>query len=228
MSANSRAIRVVIVDDQTAVREGLATMLDLLDDVTVVGTAAGGEQALAAVAEHHPDVVLMDLNMPGMDGVTATRRLAAEHPGTRVVVLTTYADDSSVLSALRAGALGYLTKEAGRLEIDRAIQAAAAGQAILDPDVQRRLVAAAAEPTPAPAPGAGTQPRTAALPDGLTAREGEVLALIAGGLTNREIAAQLYVSEATVKTHINNLFAKAHLRDRAQAVRYAYEHDLVR
>jgi DNA-binding NarL/FixJ family response regulator len=127
MSADSRAIRVVIVDDQTAVREGLATMLDLLDDVTVVATAAGGEQALAAVAEHHPDVVLMDLNMPGMDGVTATRRLVADHPGTRVVVLTTYADDSSVLSALRAGALGYLTKEAGRLEIDRAIQAAAAG-----------------------------------------------------------------------------------------------------
>ena len=227
MSANSRAIRVVIVDDQTAVREGLATMLDLLDDVTVVATAAGGEQALAAVAEHHPDVVLMDLNMPGMDGVTATRRLVADHPGTRVVVLTTYADDSSVLSALRAGALGYLTKEAGRLEIDRAIQAAAAGQAILDPDVHRRLVAAAAEPTPAPGTPTGTS-RAGALPDGLTAREGEVLTLIAGGLTNREIAAQLYVSEATVKTHINNLFAKAHLRDRAQAVRYAYEHDLVR
>jgi DNA-binding NarL/FixJ family response regulator len=221
MSAPDRAVRIVIVDDQTAVREGLATMLDLLPDVTVVATAAGGEQALAAVAEHRPDVVLMDLTMPGMDGVEATRRVVADHPASRVVVLTTYADDASVLAALRAGALGYLTKEAGRLEINRAVQAAAAGQAVLDPDVQRRLVAAA---TP---PAAATAAR-GALPDGLTTREGEVLALIAGGLTNREIAAQLYVSEATVKTHINNLFAKAHLRDRAQAVRYAYDHDLIR
>ncbi len=212
-------VRILVVDDQTVVREGLATMLDLLPDVTVVATATGGTEALRLVAEHHPDVVLMDLHMPGMDGVEATGRIRAEFPGSRVVVLTTYADDESVLAGLRAGALGYLTKEAGRTEIARAVHAAAAGQAVLDADVQRRLVAAA---RPAPAPAAA---RTD-LPDGLTAREGEVLTLIGGGLTNREIAAQLYVSEATVKTHINNLFAKAHLRDRAQAVRYAFDHGL--
>lgn len=218
-------IRIVVADDQTAVREGLATMLDLLPDVTVVGTAADGEQALRQVAEHAPDVVLMDLHMPVLDGVGATARVGAEHPGTRVVVLTTYADDASVLAALRAGALGYLTKEADRLEIGRALHAAAAGQAVLDPDVQRALVAAAGRGEPAAPAGA---PAGDALPDGLTAREGEVLALIAAGLSNREIAAELYVSEATVKTHINNLFAKAGLRDRAQAVRYAYQHDIGR
>ncbi|GIL31126.1 response regulator [Actinocatenispora comari] len=213
-------VRIVVADDQTAVREGLATMLDLLPDVTVVATAPGGVEAVAAVAAHAPDVVLMDLHMPGMDGVTATRQIAAEHPDTRVVVLTTFADDQSVLAGLRAGAIGYLTKEAGRDEIARAVHAAAAGQGVLDADVQRRLVAATATPIP-PVP-AGRE-----LPDGLTPREGEVLALIAAGLTNREIATELYVSEATVKTHINNLFTKARLRDRAQAVRYAYQHGIV-
>jgi DNA-binding NarL/FixJ family response regulator len=213
-------VRIVVADDQTAVREGLATMLDLLPDVTVVATAPGGAEAVAAVAAHAPDVVLMDLHMPGMDGVTATRQIAADHPETRVVVLTTFADDQSVLAGLRAGAIGYLTKEAGRDEIARAVHAAAAGQGVLDADVQRRLVAATATPPP-PVP-AGRE-----LPDGLTPREGEVLALIAAGLTNREIATELYVSEATVKTHINNLFTKARLRDRAQAVRYAYQHAIV-
>ncbi|BCJ37628.1 DNA-binding response regulator [Actinocatenispora thailandica] len=211
-------VRIVVADDQTAVREGLATMLDLLPDVTVVATAPGGAEAVAAVAEHAPDVVLMDLHMPGMDGVAATRRIAAGHPATRVVVLTTFADDQSVLAGLRAGAIGYLTKEAGRDEIARAVHAAAAGQGVLDADVQRRLVAATATPQP---------PVPRELPDGLTPREGEVLALIAVGLTNREIATELYVSEATVKTHINNLFTKARLRDRAQAVRYAYRHAVV-
>ena len=211
-------VRIVVADDQTAVREGLATMLDLLPDVTVVATAAGGAEAVAAVAEHRPDVVLMDLHMPGMDGVTATREIRTAQPGTRVVVLTTFADDQSVLAGLRAGAIGYLTKEAGREEIARAVHAAAAGQSVLDADVQQRLVAATAAPAAAPPSGV--------LPDGLTPREGEVLALIAAGRTNREIAAELYVSEATVKTHINNLFTKAGLRDRAQAVRYAYEHGL--
>ncbi|MEV0843080.1 response regulator transcription factor [Actinocatenispora sera] len=213
-------VRIVVADDQTAVREGLATMLDLLPDVTVVATAAGGAEAVAAVAAHAPDVVLMDLHMPGMDGVTATRQIAADHPDTRVVVLTTFADDQSILAGLRAGAIGYLTKEAGRDEIARAVHAAAAGQGVLDADVQRRLVAATTAAKP-------PVPAGPALPDGLTPREGEVLALIAAGLTNREIAAELYVSEATVKTHINNLFTKARLRDRAQAVRYAYQHAVV-
>jgi DNA-binding NarL/FixJ family response regulator len=212
-----RALRIVVADDQAAVREGLATMLDLLPDVEVVGIAADGESATALVAAHEPDVVLMDLRMPGVDGVEATGRIRAEHPGTQVVVLTTYADDTLILAALRAGALGFLTKDAGRDDIARALHAAATGQSILDPQARRALVeAAAAPPSAAPAP----------LPDGLTPREGEVLRLIATGLTNREIARKLFVSEATVKTHINNLFAKAHLRDRAQAVQYAYTHHL--
>jgi DNA-binding NarL/FixJ family response regulator len=211
-----RALRIVVADDQAAVREGLATMLDLLPDVEVVGIAADGGAAIALVAEHEPDVVLMDLRMPGVDGVDATGRIRAEHPGTQVVVLTTYADDTLILAALRAGALGFLTKDAGRDDIARALHAAATGQSVLDPEARRALVDAAAQPPPSPA----------ALPDGLTPREGEVLRLIASGLTNREIARKLFVSEATVKTHINNLFAKAHLRDRAQAVQYAYDHHL--
>jgi len=210
-------IRIVVADDQAAVREALATMLDLLPDVEVVGTAADGRQAVDLVEAHDPDVVLMDLHMPNCDGVEATGLIVARHPRTKVVVLTTYADDSSVLAALRAGALGYLTKESGRDEIARALHAAAAGQAVLDPDVQRTLLQAA---------GAGGTPRRTELPDGLTAREGEVLGLIAAGRSNQEIAAALFVSAATVKTHINNLFAKTGVRDRAQAVRYAYRHGI--
>jgi DNA-binding NarL/FixJ family response regulator len=213
---NPAPIRVVVADDQTAVREGLAVLLGLLDDVDVVGEAADGDEAVALVAEHTPDVVLMDLRMPRCDGVVATARITAEYPSTRVVVLTTYAEDSDVLPALRAGALGYLTKDAGRLQIAQAVRAAAAGQSVLDPAVQRRLVAAAG----------GVAPATEGFPDGLTAREVEVLRLVAGGLSNREIAKRLYVTEATVKSHINRLFAKAGVRDRAQAVRYAYRHGL--
>jgi DNA-binding NarL/FixJ family response regulator len=212
-------IRVVVADDQTAVREGLALLLDLLDDVTVVGSAADGDEAVRLVAEHGADVVLMDLRMPRCDGVTATAQLRAEHPDTKVVVLTTYAEDADILAALRAGALGYLTKDAGRVQIAQAIRAAATGQSVLDPQVQQRLLAAAQAGGPVPASGT--------LPDGLTGREGDVLRLIAGGLSNREIAAQLYVSEATVKSHINRLFAKTGVRDRAQAVQYAYRHGLV-
>jgi DNA-binding NarL/FixJ family response regulator len=210
-------IRVVVADDQTAVREGLALLLDLLDDVTVVGAAADGDEAVRLVAEQGADVVLMDLRMPRCDGVTATARLRAEHPDTRVVVLTTYAEDADILAALRAGALGYLTKDAGRTQIAAAVRAAAGGQSVLDPQVQQRLLAAA---------GGGAPPTPATLPDGLTAREGDVLRLIAAGLSNREIAGRLYVSEATVKSHINRLFAKTGVRDRAQAVQYAYRHGL--
>jgi DNA-binding NarL/FixJ family response regulator len=212
----SSSITVVVADDQTAVREGLALMLGLLDDVAVVGEAADGEQALALVAERAPDVVLMDLRMPRLDGVQATARIRAEHPATQVVVLTTYADDEHILAALRAGARGYLTKDAGRLQIAQAVRAAAAGQSILDPQVQERLLAAAqAAVTAKPA-----------LPDDVTVREAEVLKLIAAGLSNREIAGRLYVTEATVKSHINRLFAKIGVRDRAQAVRYAFEQGL--
>jgi len=210
----SGRITVVVADDQTAVREGLAVMLGLLDDVSVVGEAADGEQALALVDRYSPDVVLMDLRMPRVDGVQATARIRALHPATQVVVLTTYADDEHILAALRAGARGYLTKDSGRAQIAQAVRAAAAGQSILDPHVQERLVAAATAAPPA------------ALPDDVTVREAEVLRLIAAGLANREIAQRLYVTEATVKSHINRLFAKIGVRDRAQAVRYAFEHGL--
>jgi len=215
-------IRVVVADDQTAVREGLAVLLDLLDDVTVVGTAGDGEEAVAQVAAHGADVVLMDLRMPRCDGVAATARIAAEYPRTRVVVLTTYAEDADILAALRAGALGYLTKDATRAQIAQAVRTAAGGQSVLDPQVQQRLLAAAA----AAGAGAGPPEPGSELPDGLTVREGEVLTLVAAGLSNREIAKRLFVTEATVKSHINRLFAKTGVRDRAQAVQYAYRHGL--
>jgi DNA-binding NarL/FixJ family response regulator len=219
MTDQSTPVRVVVADDQRVVREGLVTVLGVMPGIEVVGAAADGEQALALVNRHRPHVVLMDLRMPRLDGAEATRRILAAHPTTAVVVLTTYADDESILSALQAGALGYLTKDAGRDHIARAIHAAAAGQAILDPAVQARLVATAA---PAPSDVVPSRP----LPDKLTAREAEVLALIATGHTNTQIARVLVVSPSTVKTHINNIFAKTGVSDRAQAVQYAYQHQL--
>jgi DNA-binding NarL/FixJ family response regulator len=217
-------VTVVVADDQSAVREGLVLLLGTLPGITVAGEAADGDAAVQLVATVKPQVVLMDLNMPGCDGVAATARITAEHPGTRVVVLTTYADDESIIRALQAGALGYLTKEATRAEIGRAVHAAAAGQAILDPGVQQRLLSAAARAPGVPAapgvPGAGA----AGADDELTPREAEVLRLIAAGQSNREIARTLFVSEATVKTHVNRIFAKTGSRDRAQATRYAYTH----
>jgi DNA-binding NarL/FixJ family response regulator len=210
-------VTVIVADDQSAVREGLVLLLGTLPGIVVAGEAADGNAAADLVAEVNPQVVLMDLNMPGTDGVSATRRITAEHPATRVVVLTTYADDDSIIGALQAGALGYLTKDATRAEIGRAVLAAAAGQAVLDPGVQQRLLSAAARAAGSPGP-AGTPPG-----DGdLTPREAEVLRLIAAGASNREIARALFVSEATVKTHVNRIFAKTGSRDRVQAMRYAY------
>ncbi|MGY4772987.1 response regulator [Kribbella sp. CWNU-51] len=205
------AVRVVVADDQRVVRDGLVTLLKLLPGIDVVAAASDGDEAVRLVAEHNPDVLLVDLRMPKCDGVEATRRVRTDHPGTEVVVLTTYSDDDSVLSALRAGARGFLTKDADAESIGRALQAAAAGQSIVDAEVQRRLIEGAAAPKPADPADTG-----------LTPREIEVLRLIADGLSNTEIARRLVVSEATVKTHINHLFAKANLRDRAQAVAYAY------
>jgi DNA-binding NarL/FixJ family response regulator len=212
-------IRIVVADDQRSVLDGLAVMLGLLPGITVVAVAADGAETLAAVGEHRPDVVVVDLHMPVMGGVEATRRITAEYPGTAVVVLTTYADDASVLDALGAGARGYLTKNAGRADIARAIHAAASGQSILDPAVHATVLEAAlsAPARPAAAPE---------LPDGLTSREGDVLALIAQGLSNSEIAAALFLSANTVKTHINRVFAKTGSKTRAQAVRYAHDHGL--
>ena len=211
-------VRVVVVDDQTVIREGLVTLLETMPDIEVVGAAADGEEAVSLVASAAPDVVLMDLRMPRVHGVEATARIRADHPETQVVVLTTYADDESVLGALRAGAIGYLTKDAGRDHIRRALEAAASGQAVLDPTVQARLVDVASAVAPA---------EEGPLPDGLTGREGEVLRLIAEGLSNPEIAEQLYVSEVTIKTHVNHIFTKTGSRDRSQAVAYAHRRGLV-
>jgi DNA-binding NarL/FixJ family response regulator len=216
-------VRVIVADDQSAVREGLVLLLGTLPGIEVAGEAADGDAAVQLVAATAPQVALMDLNMPGCDGVAATRRITADHPGTRVVVLTTYADDESIIGALRAGALGYLTKDATRAEIGRAVLAAAAGQAVLDPGVQQRLASAAARAPEAPPGPAGAAAGPAGDSD-LTPREAEVLRLIAAGQSNREIARSLFVSEATVKTHVNRIFAKTGSRDRAQAMRYAYTH----
>ncbi len=211
-------IRVMLADDQRVVREGLGTLLGLLDGIELVATAADGEEAIALAHEHDPDVVLMDLRMPRVDGIEAIRRLTALGDRPRAIALTTYADDASVLGALRAGARGYLTKDAGADEIRSAVEAVARGEAALDPSVQHHVVAALA--------GGGAAPTPSELPDELTPREAEVLGLIAEGLTNAEIAERLVVSAATVKTHVNHIFAKAGVRDRAQAVVYAYSHGL--
>jgi DNA-binding NarL/FixJ family response regulator len=205
-------IRVLLADDQRVVREGLGMLVGLLDGIELVATAADGEEALALAAEHNPDVVLMDLRMPRMDGIEAIRRLAAR--GTSAIALTTYADDASVLGALRAGARGYLTKDAGAEEIRAAVEAVARGEAALDPAIQHHVLAAVSTPA------------DAEVPDDLTPREVEVLQLIAEGLTNTEIAQRLVVSAATVKSHVNHIFAKIGARDRAQAVVYAYAQGL--
>ena len=210
-------IRVMLADDQRVVREGLGTLLGLLDGIELVGTAADGQEAVDLARRHDPDVVLMDLRMPRVDGIEAIRRLAARGERPRTIALTTYADDASVLGALRAGARGFLTKDAGADEIRAAVEAVARGEAAIDPAVQHHVLAALTEPAPEP---------EAELPDGLTPREVEVLALIAEGLMNAEIAERLVVSAATVKTHVNHIFAKTGVRDRAQAVVYAYAHGL--
>jgi DNA-binding NarL/FixJ family response regulator len=214
-------LRIVIADDQTIVRDGLRMVLEVIPELEVVAAVADGEQALAAVAEHRPDAILLDLHMPVLGGVAVTERLTREHPDVAVVVLTTYADDETILAALKAGARGYLTKNADRAEIFQALRAAASGHTILPPDVTAMLLAGAGQPKPA------GPPLPAELPDGLSPREAEVLKLLAAGRSNGEIGQDLFISEHTVKTHINHVFAKTGSRDRAQAIRYAHEHQLV-
>ncbi len=209
----------MIVDDQRMVRDGLVLLLDLLPDLELVGTANDGVQAVDLVARLRPEVVLMDLHMPRMDGTDTTRHIRRMHPTVHVIVLSTYADDSSVFGALRAGARGYLTKDASAEQIAHAIHTVAAGEALLDPTVQSRLLDHL--------DGIPTTTSTGtAEPGDLTDRELEVLRLIAHGLSNTEIASRLFIAEATVKTHINHVFTKTGVRDRAQAVRYAYQEGL--
>jgi DNA-binding NarL/FixJ family response regulator len=223
-------MRVLTADDQRVVREGLALLLGLMPDVEVVGSARDGREVLELAAVTRPDVVLMDLRMPHCDGVEATRLLRERHPEIKVIALTTYADDRSVLEALRAGARGYLTKDSGAAEIHQALRHVIDDRSAIDPAVAHHLVAAiAAKPSADAEPAASSQstnvPGLASA--GLTPRELEVLTLIAQGLSNSEIAGRLFVSEGTVKSHINHLLTKIDARDRAQAVAYAYRHGLV-
>ncbi|TCU49841.1 LuxR family two component transcriptional regulator [Curtobacterium sp. PhB42] len=209
-------IRVLVVDDQAIVRDGLVTVLSLVPDLQVTGEAADGAEAIAAVDRDAPDVVLMDLRMPGTDGPTATARIVADHPQVAVLVLTTYADDESIVTALRAGARGYLTKDAGRTEIATAIRAVASGQSTFDATVGARLVAQLA--------GGGATGPTPAVPalrdrfPDLTPREADVLERIAAGRTNPQIAAELFLTVPTVKSYVNQVFAKLGVTTRAEAV----------
>jgi DNA-binding NarL/FixJ family response regulator len=215
-------IRVLVVDDQTMVREGLRMILDLQDDIEVVGEAGDGRGALQAVAEHHPDVVLMDIRMPGMDGLQATERLLrGGRPGPRVLVLTTFGEDEYLYAAMRAGASGFLLKDSPRAALLHAVRTVADGSALLDPALTRRLIEDWVR-RPPPRTGVPEALRT------LTPRELEVFTALARGRSNGEIAAELVLSEATVKSHVAHVLAKLDLRDRVQAVVLGYECGLVR
>jgi DNA-binding NarL/FixJ family response regulator len=223
MTGTSPPLRIVVADDQASVREGLVLLLGLLPDIEVVGSAANGGEAIELVAQYRPDAILLDLHMPVLDGIEATKLLTEQYPEVAIVVLTTYADDASVLAALGAGARSYLTKDADRLDIANALRGAAGGLSVLDPAIQATLVAAATR-APAVSPQRSTLPEE--LPDGLTRREAEILSMMGHGMSNPDIAAELYLSTHTVKSHINRIFTKTHSRNRASAIRYAHEHHL--
>jgi DNA-binding NarL/FixJ family response regulator len=221
-------LRVLVADDQTVVRDGLSALLGLLPGIEVVGTAVDGDDAVRQAVELGPDVVLMDLHMPNCGGVEATRRLALMEPRVAVVVLTTYSDNDSVFAALRAGARGFLTKNARATEILEAVSVVSSGGAQLAPTVQRQLVEAIAVGDGLGGLAGGAAGQAALPPAGLTPREVEVLTQIASGLSNAEIAAKFCLSDTTVKTHVNHLLAKTGMRDRAQLVGYAFRLGLVR
>ena len=204
----AESIRVVIVDDHAVVREGLRTFLDLQEGIEVVGEAADGEEAIRAAEQLRPEVLLIDLVMPRLDGVQAMRRLRERVPETRAIVLTSYLDDERLLPALRAGAAGYLLKSVQPQELARAVRAAAAGETLIDPSVAARLVEALAD---------GREERA----EQLTPREREVLGLIGRGFANKRIAAELGIAEKTVKTHVSSVLAKLRVSDRTQAALYA-------
>jgi DNA-binding NarL/FixJ family response regulator len=216
-------IRVLLADDQALVRAGFRMILEAQGDLEVVGEAGDGEQAVARAAATRPDVVLMDIRMPRLDGIAATARVLAADPSVRVLVLTTFDLDEYVYDALRAGASGFLLKDVGRDDLVAAVRVVAAGDALLAPAVTRRLLADFVASRPA-----GDPARAAAALARLTPRERDTLALLARGRTNAEIAAELVVSDHTVKTHVGNVLAKLGLRDRIHAVIYAYEHEVVR
>jgi DNA-binding NarL/FixJ family response regulator len=214
-------VRIVVADDQQIVRDGFAALLESQPDFTVVGTASNGEEATRVCRRLRPDVILMDVRMPGTDGIEATRQLAAEADRPRVLILTTFDLDEYVYDALRAGASGFLLKDVTAERLFDAVRIISAGDALLAPNVTRRLISEFAHQQPRPA--AKTIPRL----DELTPRETEVLRLLAEGLSNPEIAARLVVTEETVKTHVSRVLRKLGLRDRTQAVIIAYETGLV-
>ena len=217
-------LRVLIADDQSLIRSGFSLMLSVEDDIDVVGEAADGRAAVEQARALQPDVVLMDVQMPGMDGIEATAALVAEDLG-RVVILTTFDRDDYLFDALRAGASGFLLKNCEPDALVEAVRTVGSGHALLAPEVTRRVVEQMVAGGPSSSPAdVGVAPAL----EGLTEREREVLALLARGRSNAEIAAELFLGEATVKTHVSNCLAKLHLRDRVQAVVFAYESGLVR
>jgi len=221
-------IRLLLVDDQSLFREGLRTLLSLHEDLQVVGEAGNGLEALAAAASLQPDVVLMDLRMPVLDGVTATRRLLAAHPAARVIVVTTFDDDELVFDGLRAGAVGYLLKDVSSAKLVEAIRAAARGESFLQPSIAAKVLAEfnRLERTTLP-PSSPTPPPPPALAEPLSERELEILRLLASGDSNKEIAVALYITEGTVKNHVTNILGKLDARDRTQAALRARELGLI-
>jgi two-component system, NarL family, response regulator LiaR len=209
----SQRIRVLIVDDHAVVRQGLRTFLGMLPDIQIVGEAASGAEAVTAHEKAQPDVILMDLVMPEMDGVEATRRIRSARPDAKIIVLTSFAEEDKIFPAIRAGAAGYLLKDVKPIELAETIRAVARGESRLAPDVTRKILSGIA----------GTGPGQPAQ-EPLTEREAEVLGCLAGGLSNKEIAARLFIAEKTVKTHISNILAKLKLADRTQAAVYAVKH----
>jgi DNA-binding NarL/FixJ family response regulator len=210
-------INVIICDDQAIIREGLEMLLKLEPDIDVIGRAADGKEALALAAAHAPDLILMDLKMPGMNGVEATRRLRAQFPEVRVLVLTTYDDDEWLFDAIRAGAAGYLLKDTPRAEVIKAVRGTVQGRSFVDPAVAGKLLGQLAE---------GQKQPAGQLTDKLTGREVDVLRLLAQGLSNAEIAQQLYLSEGTVRNHVSAIYAKLDVADRTQAALLASRHGL--